>query len=222
MSRLLTLCLAAAAGLALIGAPAAKGASSGWFGRNLIVNGGAELGAASSDGTIYVRVPGWSPVRGKPAINVVSYGYDSFPSANVPGPASRGKHLFFGGVAPYAVSTQAVNLASLGSTIDGGRVRFSFSAYLGGYSSQADDASATLRFEPSGRTYKLGPVTAQQRKNATELLLRTATGDVPAGTRSATVTLEMYRFEGTSNDGYTDNVSLVLTNGPLTPKETRR
>ena len=210
MTRLLAVFAAAMAAVALINAPAALSATNGWFGRNLILNSGAELGPASPDGEIYVRVPGWSRLLGKPPINSVSYGYDSFPSANVPGPASRGKHLFFGGVAPYAVSGQSVNLAPLAGTIDGGRVGFSFSAYLGGYSSQADYAMATLRFEPSGRTYKLGPVTAQQRMNMTELLLRSAMGTVPAGTRSASVTLQMYRFEGKSNDGYIDNVSLVL------------
>jgi hypothetical protein len=213
MSRLLMVCLVAMATIALVGAPAAQSASNVWLGRNLIMNGGAELGPASPDGVIYVRVPSWSQLPGKPASNAVNYGYDSFPSANVPGPASRGKHLFFGGVAPYAVSAQSVNLAPLAATIDGGRVRFSFSAYFGGYSSQADNASATLRFEPGGRTYRLGPVTAGQRQNTTELLLRGTSGIVPAGTRSAQVTLEMSRFEGTSNDGYVDNVALVLTNG---------
>ena len=213
MSRLLTSCLAVAAGLALLNAPAALSASSGWFGRNLVVNGGAELGAASSNGTIYVRVPAWSPVPGKSPINVVNYGYDDFPAINAPGPTLRGKHLFFGGVLPDAAGKQSVNLAPLAGTIDAGLVRFNFSAYLGGWSSQADEATATVSFEPSGRAYRIGPVTMQQRNSTTELLLRGASGVVPTGTRSARVTLEMYRLSGTSNDGYVDNVALVLTNG---------
>ena len=57
----------------------------------------------------------------------------------------------------------------------------------------------------------LGPVTAGQRQGITGLLLRTATGTVPRGTRRLAVTITMARASGTYNDGMADNLELVLT-----------
>jgi len=55
-------------------------------------------------------------------------------------------------------------------------------------------------------------VLAADRNRATGLVLRSASAPVPPGTRRIAVTLTMTRTEGTSNDGYADNLSLTLTN----------
>jgi hypothetical protein len=101
------------------------------------------------------------------------------------------------------------------SAIDSGNATFNLSAFLGGFSSQEDNASLSAIFRNSGGTglgtFSIGPVTAANRGNTTGLLARSTTGTVPIGTRDILVTLSMTRFSGTANDGYADNLSLVLT-----------
>jgi len=187
------------------------GAATSLLGRNLVVNGDAEAGAASPNGTVYVRVPGWSHVGILSPINVVTYGYDDFPGVNSPGPAVRGKRLFMGGVQANAAATQSIDLRPIAKTIAKGAITYKFSAYLGGWTNQGDSAMVLLRFLPGGAVRQLGPVTAAQRRGVTGLFFRSIHGAVPRGTRTAQVTLRMLRSEGTSNDGYVDNISLVLT-----------
>ncbi len=57
----------------------------------------------------------------------------------------------------------------------------------------------------------IGPVTAADRANATGMLLRAAGGAVPVGTRTIDVVLQMTRLSGSYNDGYADDLSLVLS-----------
>ena len=56
-------------------------------------------------------------------------------------------------------------------------------------------------------------MTNTDRNSVTSLIARSAAGAVPAGTRSASVRIEATRDEGSYNDGYIDNVSLVLASG---------
>jgi hypothetical protein len=53
-------------------------------------------------------------------------------------------------------------------------------------------------------------VTLADRNGATALLPRSATGAVPAGTRTIGVRLDMVRVQGSYDDGYADNLSLTL------------
>src|SRR5579859_1178268 len=80
------------------------------LGVNLVRNGGAESGPASPNGSNPVPVPNWSRVGRLPLENVVRYGYDGYPALNAPGPSSRGRNLFFGGVYPLAGAMQTINL----------------------------------------------------------------------------------------------------------------
>jgi hypothetical protein len=57
----------------------------------------------------------------------------------------------------------------------------------------------------------IGPVTSTDRGGVTGLLLRSTSGSLPVGARTAVVTLTLTRLEGTANDGYADDLSLVLT-----------
>lgn len=211
MIRVMTLALAAVIGafpLSVSGAPMVRVTG---LGVNLVRNGGAEAGSASANGSTPVAVSYWSHLGRLPLENVVSYGYDGFPALTAPGPSARGKHLFFGGIYPLAGAIQTISLQHFAQAIDTGKLRYAFSAYLGGWQSQPDYAQAQLKFLPSGATHRLGPITRVQRRDQSGLWLRLVIGYIPKGTRSAQITLLSTRFSGTSNDGYIDNVSLILS-----------
>jgi hypothetical protein len=88
------------------------------------------------------------------------------------------------------------------------------SGWLGGYSDQGDSTTLTVTFEGASGTAvgkgSIGPVTAAQRKDLTKFLEQSSKGPVPTGTRSVLVVLDMVRQEGSSDDGYADNLSLVF------------
>jgi len=178
---------------------------------NLILNPGAEAALGSSDGTP-VKTPDWTSAGEATAMK---YGVEGFAMQSDPGPPDRGKNYFCGGVDDDLSSlTQTVDVSAYGGAIDGGHVSFVLSGWLGGYAGQEDYATLTATFlDASGAklgSQKLGPVTAEDRGDTTEMLERSATGSVPPGARSVKLVLEMVREEGNNNDGHADNLSLVL------------
>lgn len=190
----------------------------GQLGQNLIVNGDAESGSASPDEATPVAIPGWN-VNGN--FTVVSYGdpVSSAPTPTDPGPPEslRGKQLFVGGyVNELSSATQLLDLSACAVLIDQGRIHYELSGYLGGYSGQQDAATltATLRELAMTPPITIGPVTATDRSDQTGLLLRSAAGTLPAGTRTLQLTLSMQRIDGSFNDGYADNLSFILTPEP--------
>jgi len=187
------------------------------FGTNLIVNGDAEAGAGSATGSDVISVvPGWTASGN---FTVVDYGAGSagaFPKATDPGPGDRGQHFFAGG--PDNATSRARQVITLTSglgAIDHGRVQYMLSGYLGGSKTHGGSAVVKLTFRDANgkvlRRATLGPVTAADRGNATGLFLRAKANRVPVGTRSITITLIMTRTDPTYNDGYADNLSLILT-----------
>jgi hypothetical protein len=188
------------------------------FGPNLIVNGNAETGPGSADGTTLPvpNAPGWT-LTGN--LTVVQYNAPGgFPLSTDPGPPARGANYFAGGDNNASSSAaQTINVAAGAATIDAGTAAYSLSAWLGGFSTQDDNATLTVTFRNAGATAigsaTIGPVTAADRGSATGMLLRNAAGAVPAGTRTIDVVLQLTRVSGTYNDGYADELSLVLA-GP--------
>lgn len=66
--------------------------------------------------------------------------------------------------------------------------RYALEGYFGGFSGQNDNAVLKVSFRDSdsnvlGGVVSIGGVTAADRSNITGLLLRSADGTVPAGTR---------------------------------------
>lgn len=189
------------------------------FGSNLIVNGDAEAGAGSASGYDVIRpIPGWTPTGN---FTVVRYGAGGgFLTPTDPGPPSRGLNFFAGG--PDNGSSNASQLidVSMGAAeIDGGGVTFSLSGWLGGFDGQGDNAVLRLTFL-SGvganlGAASIGPVTVGERGGLNMLLERSASGGIPVGTRSINALLQMSRTDGAYNDGYADNLSLVLTAGAV-------
>jgi len=177
---------------------------------NLIVNGNAETGLGSSDGSV-VPVDGWT-TQGN--FTVVQYGASGgFLDSNSPGPADRGVNFFAGGPANAASSaTQRIDLSSYAAAIDTGRQTYTLSGYLGGWSSQADNATLTIDFKNAANSSlgsaTIGPVTNDERGYQTALFSRKINGLVPALSRKVDITLEMTRYDGIYNDGYADNLFL--------------
>ncbi|HET7702257.1 MAG TPA: hypothetical protein VFK35_02580 [Candidatus Limnocylindrales bacterium] len=183
------------------------------FGSNLIVNGDAEMGASSPDGFDVLAVPGWSTDG---SLTAARYGGDELPAATDPGPSNRGTALFSGGPATaFSSASQTIDVSAGARLIDTGLVPFTLAGYLGGWTDQADVAEVTIEFRSSVAligSAAIGPVTREDRNDATGLLQRRSRGVVPAGTRSIVVILEMTKDPsvGTYNDGYADDLRLVL------------
>ncbi len=187
------------------------------YGANLIVNGNAEEGVFSSTGAALpgaLPVPGWTISS---AFTVVDYkplnDTSGFPKSSDAGPPDRLKKFFAGGNAATSTATQQIDLTAYATDINQVKVTFDLSGYLGGFSSEADNATLRVDFfkgvMPLGG-YAIGPVTPANRINETSLLFRSVTAAVPPTATVAVVTLTMTRVSNTFNDGYADSLSLVL------------
>jgi hypothetical protein len=94
-------------------------------------------------------------------------------------------------------------------------LRFNFSAWIGGWRDHDDRASVSLTFLNKGmkklnNSITIGSVFARDRKNQTKLLFKSATGFVPNDTYFLKIYVEFIRTGGTVNDGYVDNIALIL------------
>ena len=189
------------------------------LGSNLIVNGDAEADVGSLTGASIGAVTGFT-LSGD--FTVIQYNAGGgYPGSTDPGPTNRGANFFGGGFGSPSVGEQIVGIADLAGTIDTGRATYDLSAYLGGYASQDDNAVLPLTFVDASSTAlgsaSIGPVTVADRASLTGLSFREASGAVPQGTRSVVVDLRLTRVEGSSNDGYADNLSLVLEAPTIAP-----
>ncbi len=189
------------------------------YGVNLIRNADGE-GSAGSPTAAQVGFPYWSG-----AAAIVPYGAaGGFPTAGqVNPPANVGANFFAGGLAPNTTITQTRDLTSIATAVDAGKVKYNLSGYFGGYADQDDYAVLYLNFLDSSGTLILpgvtvGQLSAANRGNNTVLLgppgctKCSATGVVPKNTRSILVALSTVRVSavGPYDDGYADNLSLVL------------
>lgn len=212
-----TLAVAAALAAILVALVGTKPAGAvGTFGQNLISNSDAEAGQGSTGGAV-PDVPGWT-ANGN--FTVVEYGAPGgFPSSSDPGPPDRGQIFFAGGENNESSSaSKAIDVSTEASQIDAGNVAFELSGYLGGFAHQPDNAKLTATFRDASNaglgSATIGPVTPADRTNAKGLLQRETEGSIPAATRKIEVQIQMTRLEGSYNDGYADNLSLLLTESP--------
>jgi hypothetical protein len=188
---------------------------------NLIRNPGAEDGPGSREGGNVDYIPDWDLEFDTALATVLIYGAaEGFPTLDDPGPEDRGAQHFAGGLGRnYSSASQTVVIApDWHAAVDAGRVKFNLSAFLGGYAAQADSAKVIVTFHdgvdravyrPLGQVV-LGPVTPGERKETTGLYPVGAGDYVPATTRLVSVDLLFVRAEGNSNDGYADNLELIL------------
>ncbi|MGH9169571.1 MAG: alkaline phosphatase family protein [Acidimicrobiales bacterium] len=157
-------------------------------GTNLIVNPGAEAGAASAAGWDAVTIPGWQVDEGLPT--VVDYGTAGFPSITDPGPAHRGHQLFAGGAGGTAELVQDVPIRPASGSATA-TANYDVSAWLGGTTTSS--ASISVEFLSAGHevlaSKSTEPVTGKGSKGAASLSLRQLRGTLPAGTATAEVEL---------------------------------
>ncbi len=182
------------------------------YGVNLIANGNAEAGSSSASGA-QVAVPSWTTTG---AFTVIPYSAgNGYPGAGDPGPADRANQFFAGGNnAALSTATQTIDLSANSTDINTGNVAYDLSGWLGGFSSDRDHATLTATFFNGATNLGsaiIGPDTASDRSFATGFVLKEKTGRVPVNTTSVVLTQRMVRVDGSSNDGYADSLSLVLT-----------
>ncbi len=202
--------------LALSLAPAATHAAV--ISTNLIVNGDAEAGPGGTGGAV-ATIPGYTTTG---AFTVTQYAAGGgFPNATDPGPAVRGLNFFSGGVSEFSSASQLVDISAEAAAIDLGSVQFDLSAFLGGFSSQNDNAALVINFLDGFNAVissaSIGPVSNIDRSDLTSLLFRQLIGLVPASTRFIDIDLNLTRTAGSFNDGYADNLSLVLSVNDVPP-----
>ena len=162
-------------------------------------------------------IPGWDVPEGTRSPRI--YFYDDNPdnpSPTGPGPDDRGMHLFAGGPDnPESAMQQRIQLDSGWlEAIRAGRVKFKFSAYLGGKDAEADQAAAALTFldeqgNPVGQV-TLPSIGPQERQDKTGLFPVALSDYIPQGAYSVLVTVTFQGNDGGFNDGYADNLSLTL------------
>ncbi|MEH2156184.1 PEP-CTERM sorting domain-containing protein [Nostoc sp.] len=205
------------------------------LGQNLILNGDAEQGKGdpigNAVGTNIPFIPAWIPTN---SFSVLQYGATGFeftnplgnivavsglPDANSSGPIVRGKNLFFGGANRSSSSAhQLIDIADFASIIDSGEGAYDLSAWLGGYDTDLDNVKFSLDFlnkdGQSLNTAFIASPTPDERNNTTGLLFKSTQGFVPIGARQINVALDMNYVRGRINDGYADNLSLVITKVP--------
>jgi hypothetical protein len=183
---------------------------------NLLANPGAEAGPGAADSSAIDPPPGWTAVGN---FTAVRYGTPDFPTAADGAGLGGGANFFAGGPDSAAsAGTQAVDVSAAAAEIDGGGVSATVSGDFGGFAGQNDSATLTATYlgvtGAALGTLVSPPVTLGDRDGGTALLFRTATGPVPAGTRSIGVRLDLVRQDGAYNDGYADNLSLTLSTEP--------
>lgn len=204
------------------------------FGVNLIFNGDAEYSSGANVGSTNHGVPGWIDTG---SMTVVEYGSpDGYPRKDAPGPEDRGRNFFAGSAEADCRITQTISVVEFAESIDRSGVKCIVSGWLGGYSEQRDMARLSAVFLDDQTTslgaVTIGPVTVEDRQLAasgasggegegeqlTGLLERETVAVLPQGTRLIKMILEAEVGSGV-NDGYADNLSLVLEPIILAPPE---
>ncbi len=193
---------------------------------NLILNPGAEEGEADDSNGSVEDIPQWdTPAEADIAMPTVIF-YDAEsgnPTPDGPGPNDRGSQFFAGGPSNSESGIrQAVSIdPAWQEAVNEGRVKYRFSAFLGGHLDEADSAGATLTFldahlEMLGQA-SLPPVTPRERANQTGLLPVQTSDYLPEGTSMIYVDLVFRRVDGLYNNGYADNLELVFSEYNTSP-----
>ena len=188
--------------------------AQGIFGTNLIVNGNAEAGAAGTAATPVASIPGWTRTGNT---NVLPYTITGYLLLTDPAPPDHGFQYFAAAAQQGTYSlAQNIDVSSGASTINGGNVKYTASAYLGSAdgSGLAPTAQMAVAFKnASGQTFSTATV-GPLGLNGNGMSLQQQLGLVPTGTVSVTVTLTLLtRCENAAECGYgaADSLSLVLS-----------
>ncbi|GAA2800135.1 hypothetical protein GCM10010441_26270 [Kitasatospora paracochleata] len=190
---------------------------------NLLQDPGAEDTAECSKwGKDGMTLPGWTITSGEP--NAVCYGAPDYPDASSPRSPHSGSRFFAGGGTGDSGLSQTVDVSAAHTAIDQGGVPFKLSGWLGGYWNQNDRVGMTATFlDANGDEIEsdgIEPVTNGDRGNKGGMLYRSATGEVPTGTRKILVQLDFTWTSGNTTDGFADDLSLTIGANLPAPKLT--
>lgn len=216
MSKFLHTCHALVAGAVCLAGLAAPASATPLL-SNIIVNGNAEASAGAANFGQVMAPSGWQVTGGFSAVQYAAGAAIDLNPADAL--ALGGGSNYFAGGPNNGLSTarQRIDISDLAFDIDAGSLTAAFSALIGGWSSQGDNIVITATFLDALlgdlATLTLGPVTPGDRGNDSQLLARTTNGLVPQGARFIDVLMTATRLEGSYNDGYADNLSLVLRGG---------
>jgi CSLREA domain-containing protein len=183
-----------------------------WLGVELIRNGGAEgFEIGRADGFAIEQPPFWAQTQAP--MTQIAYGLPGgFPLATS-APDGSGRLFFEGGDQPAAGGMQQIDVSAIAAAIDAGGVPFRVAGAFGGYQTEDDHAVLVVAFRDAAGvidSLSIGGFSASDRNGETGLLPDAASGVVPAGTRAIDVELVMTRTDGVRNNGYADQISLVL------------
>src|SRR5579859_1883684 len=187
---------------------------------NLVRNGDAEL-AMGSPNMSPAGLPYWTASSdigsGPTAVTYFGYwpGSLGFPTPTAPGPTDRGLSFLAGGKGTnLGTLTETVDVSSLASSIDAGRLTYDFSGYFGGKGSVDDYAYGVLYFYDASNSAvpssQIGSFVAVDRGNQTELLFSSTQATVPANTRHIEIDVIFLRTTSGDNYGLADDLSLIL------------
>lgn len=170
------------------------------LGTNLIVNGNAEAGLAGTATAVPATIPGWT-ATGK--VNVLPYGLTGKLLLTDPAPPDHGFQYFAGdpGQSPSTL-TQSIDVSAGASTIGGGNIKYTASAYLG----TRGNPQIVVAFQNAGGQSFSSTTLGPGGFNGSGTSLQQQIGLVPAGTVRITVTFSMGNASATA-----DSLSLVLT-----------
>ncbi|MHB8468822.1 MAG: hypothetical protein ACYDCH_03585 [Gaiellaceae bacterium] len=181
--------------------------------RNLLINGGAELGPAATTPTQIVRPRSWKTIG---SLTAVRYGVSGLPGNVTSQNIGGGRQFFAGGpnTAP-ASATQVVRIPVAWRKLVASGLAFAqLSADLGGSQTQPDAAVVAVQYLSStGKVlggFKVGPVGPAQRQNLTGMLPVQAVRGIARKTAAIRVTIASAGGTGAYNDAYADNVALRL------------
>ena len=184
------------------------------FNKNIIKNGDAEEGlAVPINGNKTRQLPEhWTDVEGQMWISKYGEGAGSeLAEADVRG---EGENYFWGGKHTSSTIEQIADVSPIKQEIDAGKVSYELSGLLGGYRSQSDRAKLAVDFLDAGsdiiQSTQIGFVTNKDRNNVTRMIHKVSTGSVPVNTRTIRFRLIAVLREGANNDGYADELSMVL------------
>jgi hypothetical protein len=168
---------------------------------NVLVNPGAEDGLA-----------GWSG-----SLSTVAFGDPFFLSTTAGAALGAGARSFAGGAEEAEPSSmQRIGVTDAARSIDAGAASARLTGLVGGYGADGDEVTVHAAFrDPEGRllapSLVIGPVTPQERGNASSLLRREAAGAIPPRTRAIDVVISGRRVAGSYTDAYADNLGLELS-----------
>ncbi|MGD2108639.1 MAG: hypothetical protein PVI86_04540 [Phycisphaerae bacterium] len=193
------------------------------LGLNVLKNGDAEDTAAAQNFDEIVRLnapidEGWNVFQGNMTPVAYAIGRAVHPNPAISAKIGGGNNYFAGGpggVSP-TIAQQGVflNLFVPLEVVQAEKVKATLSADIGGFTSQSDYGTVEVSFRDEllneVQYLGLGWVTPAHRGNVTGFVHRCGSMIIHKDAVTAEVRIIIYRFNGSYNDGYVDNVSLYL------------